>query len=236
MRSVGYREEVHRHSGWVLPVAVLFFLLLLSGLWLGWYLRPGPTALTGRSTIVKVVVRGTPLLIPANYIDSPQGRAGGPVNSIRLAALFPSWRGYSDAEARLFASNAPDSPVVRLSLRGDSNSLDEGERLDRIYMPYIANPGGERGPFGLTHYGFVRDSGYENSDLFKGESAQGLALFLCERPSPQFLSPNCLAIDRRLAPDLSLSYRFKRAYLARWQEISAGVQSLVARFEAGREG
>ena len=47
-------------------------------------------------------------------------------------------------------------------------------------------------------------------------------------------SPNCLAIDRPLAEDLSFSYRFKRAYLARWRELSAGVDVLIAKFRKRR--
>ena len=39
-----------------------------------------------------------------------------------------------------------------------------------------------------------------------------------------------MAVDRPLAKNLSFSYRFKRAYLARWQEVSAGVDVLIARF------
>ena len=38
------------------------------------------------------------------------------------------------------------------------------------------------------------------------------------------------AIDRPLAPGLSYSYRFKRAYLARWREVSAGVDQLIVKF------
>ncbi|HYS45952.1 MAG TPA: hypothetical protein VEM35_05915, partial [Rhizomicrobium sp.] len=207
----------------------------LSSLLLGWYLRPGPksgAAPTGQSTLVKISLHGIALAIPANYIESSTARAGGEMDGITLAMLFPSWRGYSDADARLFGGNAPDSPVLRLSLRGDPNSMDAGGRLERIYMPHIANPGGEKAPFGLTRYGFARDSGYEDNDLFAGETEKGLLLLLCERAGGEFSSPNCLAVDRPLGRNLIFSYRFKRAYLARWREIFAGVDSLIARFEA----
>jgi hypothetical protein len=68
--------------------------------------------------------------------------------------------------------------------------------------------------------------------LFAGESASGLVLLLCERASADFSSPNCLAVDRPLARNLSFSYRFKRAYLARWREMALGVDSLIAKFRA----
>jgi hypothetical protein len=233
MSSTGQKEEIHRHSGWVIPAALFFAILLLSGLFLGWYLRPGPkpsTAPTGQSTLVAVTVRGLPFAIPANYIENSAARAGGELDTLALAALFPSWRGYSDAQARLFAGNAPDSPVIHLSLRGDSNDLNERARLDRIYMPYITDRQGAAGPFGLTQYAFAKESGYERDDLFAGENSKGLVLLLCERPSAELPSPNCLAIDRPLAKNLSFSYRFKRAYLAHWLEMAAGVDQMLAKF------
>ena len=233
MGNMGNREEVHRHSGWVIPVGFLFAILLLSGLFLGWYLRPGPkpaAAPTGRSTMVQVTVRGTAFTIPANYMESSVARAGGEMDQLALAALFPSWRGYSDGEARAFTGNAPDSPVIRLSLRGDVSDLDQQARLERIYMPYMIDRKGTAGPFGLTLYNFEKDSGYERNDLFAGRGDKGLVLLLCERESADLPSPNCLAIDQTLAKNLSFSYRFKRAYLARWQEISGGAQALIAKF------
>ncbi len=235
MGSAGHREEIHRHSGWLIPAVLFFALLLLSGLLMGWYLRPGPkssTAPTGQSNLVKVIVRGLPLEIPANYIESSTARAGGEMDVINLVALFPSWHGYSETEARLFVGNAPDSPVIRLALRGDPSSLDDRGRLERIYLPHVTNPKGVPGPFDLTQYDFAENSGYEGNDLFAGESTGNLVLLLCERASPEFSSPNCLAVDRPLARNLSFSYRFKRAYLARWREMAVGVESLLVKFRA----
>jgi len=230
MGGSGQKEEFHRHSGWWIPAIFFLAILGLSGLLLGWYLRPGlrSAAPTGQSHQVGVSVGGVFFTIPANYFE--RSGAGGTMKSVTLVALFPSWRGYSEAEARLFAGNAPDSPLVRLSLRADSNGLDGRARLDRIYRPHVADPKGENGFFGLTRYDFSAGSGYQDYELFTGETAKGLELLLCERATSQFPSPNCLAIDRPLAASVSFSYRFKRAYLARWQEISAGVETLIAKF------
>jgi hypothetical protein len=237
MGSTGRKQEIHRHSGWLIPGVFLFAVLLLSGLLLGWYLRPGSrsvSASTSQSTPVKITLRGVSLAIPANYIESSTARAGGDMDAVTLAVLFPSWHGYSDAEAGSFSGNAPDAPVIRVSLHSDPNNLDGRGRLNRIYMPHIANR--ETGPWGLTQYSFSRGSGYDGNDLFAGEYARGLVLLLCERATSEFSSPNCLAVDQPLAWNLSYSYRFKRAYLARWQEISAGVDALIARFEIKRRG
>jgi hypothetical protein len=234
MSHVDQKEDIHQHSGWLIPAAFLFAVLLLSGLFLGWYLRPGPkapAAPTVQATLVALTVGGQAFAIPANYIQNPAARAGGTQNSVALAALFPSWHGYSDAEAKVFSGNAPDSPVVRLSLHGDANPLDASARLARIYQPYIPDPKGAPGPFGLTQYGFAKNSGYEHQDLFAGENNGKLLLFLCEQPAPELPSPNCLATDQPLGKSVSLSWRFKRAYLARWRELSGGVSALMTRFE-----
>ena len=129
--SASHREQIHRHSGWLIPGIFFFALMLLSGLLLGWYLRPGlkpSQPPTGQSNRVTVTIGGVSLSIPANFIESSTARTGGEMDAITLAALFPSWHGYSQAEAGLFLGNAPDSLVIRLSLRGDPNSLEPRER------------------------------------------------------------------------------------------------------------
>jgi hypothetical protein len=230
MDGSGQKAEFHRHSGWWIPAVFFLTVVILSGLLLGWYLRPGlrPAAPTGQSHQIGLSVGGVFFTIPANYFEN--SGAGGEMKSVTLMALFPSWDGYSQAGARLFAGNEADAPVIRLSLRADSNGLDGAARLNRIYRPHVADPKGESGPFGLTRYGFSGGSGYQDYELFTGETAKGLELLLCERASGQFPSPNCLAIDRPLARNVSFSYRFKRAYLARWREISAGVEKLIVKF------
>jgi hypothetical protein len=228
------QQKIHQHSGWTIPLAFGVAILLLSGLFLGWYLRPGlrtPATPTGQSNLVELTVRGAAFAIPANYIQSPAARSGGDQAGLTLAALFPSLQGYSETDARLFQGNAADSPVIHINLRGDAGNLDARARLERVYKPYLSNPEGVPGDFGLTQYAFRPDSGYQRNDLFAGQSAGGLVLLLCERTAGDLASPNCLATDQPLKPGLNFSYRFKRAYLARWREIDSGVGGLVRKFE-----
>jgi hypothetical protein len=234
MAQSGQRESVHQHSGWLVPAGFVFAIMLLSGLLLGWYLRPGlraPAALTGQSEPVPVTLGSLSLRVPANYIQNPRARSGGPQESLSLAALFPSWQGYSADLARQFQGNAPNSAVVRILVRRDANGMDAATRLARIYRPNLAALEGATGPFGLRQYGFAADSGYEKTDLFVGGNGRGLLLFLCGRPAADLPSPNCQATDRPLADGVSYSFRFKRAWLARWRELSGGVDALIARFE-----
>jgi hypothetical protein len=227
-------ENIHGHSGWLIPAVFLFAVMLLSGLLLGWYLRPGPKApatLTGQSDLVPVTVGALSLEVPANYIQNSAARAGGEQDSLALAAFFPSWDGYSPEMARQFQGNAPDSGLIRILIRHDSNSMDAATRLARIYRPYLLGPEGVAGLFDLRQYSFAPASGYEKNDLFVGGKDQHMLLLLCERSATNLPSPNCQATDRPLAGGASYSFRFKRAYLSRWREVSAGVDALIARFK-----
>jgi hypothetical protein len=232
---VGEEGEIHQHSGWLIPLTVMAVIVLLCAALLIYYLRPFALGRNGTapfrdsrasSAIVPLSVGGLSLRIPLRYIESSAARTAGPKALVALAAALPDMRGYSEDEAQLFAGNAPDSPVVHLLIGAARNRLGTQDRLQRIYMPYIANPTGDAGPFGLTHYAFRFHTGYGRDDLYAGD---GL-LLLCERPAQDLPSPNCLAIDRPIAPGVSLSYRFKRAQLSSWRAINAGVDRLVADF------
>ncbi len=205
----------------------------LCGVLLLYYLRPPPGSFAdGRPTaatrIVALTVHGLKLHVPARYIESRAAMSGGDRETAALFAALPDMRGFSDKEAALFTGNGPDSPIVHLVIRANSNDLDAQDRLVRVYMPYITNPRGEAAPFGLTRYAFRPDSGYGRDDLYAGPG--GKNLFLCERPAQNLASPNCLAVDRPIADGVSLSYRFKRSQLSRWRTIAAEVNQLMAGF------
>lgn len=208
-------------------------IVLLCAALLIYYLRPFALGRNGTapfrdnrasSAVTLLSVDGLGLRIPRRYIETGD-RSGGPKAMVALAAALPDMRGYNEDETQLFAGNAPDSPLVHLLIRA-RNGLSAQDRLQRVYMPYIANPMGDAGPFGLTHYAFRLHTGYGRDDLY----AAGDLLLLCERPAQDLSSPNCLAIDRPIAPGVSLSYRFKWAQLSSWRAINAGVDRLVADF------
>jgi hypothetical protein len=96
MSQADQRENIHHHSGWLIPAIFFSAILLLSGLFLGWYLRPGPKPValpTDKSNQVKVRIHDLVFAIPANYIQNSATRSGGEQESVALAALFPSWQG-----------------------------------------------------------------------------------------------------------------------------------------------
>jgi len=224
--------EIHQHSGWLIPLAVMVVVALLCAALLLYYMRPFALSRNAapfrdnRASFVAIPVNlaGLALSIPRRYIEPGTSRK----NMVALVAALPDLRGFSEDVAQLFANNAPDSPLVHLLIRADRDRLDAGERLQRIYMPYIANRAGEKGLFGLTHYAFRPGSGYARDDLYAGNG--GALLLLCEQPAQDLPSPNCLAIDQPIAPGVSLSYRFKRTQLSSWRAIDDDVNRLVAKF------
>lgn len=227
-------EEIHQHSGWLIPLAFLVVILVLSALFLVYDLRPAPGPRGGRTADeapVALTVGSLNLTIPANYLDGRAAREGGAHDALTLSALLPDMRGYSSADAKLFSGNPPDSPLVHLQFKGGESDLEAGERLARVYRPYLATPAGRRGDFGLVIYGFRADSAYGRHDLFAGDVAGRQLLFLCERANPDLPSPNCLVTGHMIASNVSFSWRFKRAYLARWREIATGVDAMLTRFQ-----
>ena len=228
------QAEIHRHSGWLIPLGFFLVIAALSALFLAYYLRPLSGMFQGQSSepaAQTVHLRGTALVVPANYLER-SGPRRGDTDMVALFALLPGF-------TRVFGtgSRAVHRRCGRL-VPGPSADPGrhqwpqfEADRFARIYRPNIVDAQGEAGPFGLTRYQFRADSGYGGQDLYAGiDAARGLLLLLCERPAQDLPSPDCLAIDRPIAPSLSLSYRFKRSQLTRWRDISAGVTALVSGF------
>jgi len=230
-------DDIHQHSGWWFPFAILAVIAVLSLAFLLYDLRPGPRngTRTDDTSPIELSLGRLALVVPANYLDSPAAREGGPQDTLTLSALLPDMRGYSADDDAQFQGNTPDSPLVRLYFKDNETEMSAAERLQRIYGPYLASGKERDGGFGLRQYAFRPDSGYGNSDLFTGREGGRLLLFLCERADPQLASPNCLVTGQTVGSNVSFSWRFKRAYLARWQETAAGVDRLLARFVARRK-
>jgi hypothetical protein len=236
MSGEKYQTEVRGHSGWLIPLGVFIVTAALSVLVLVYYLaptpayfieqRPSPTSSTDRVTFT---VRGREFTVPANYFEYRGARQGGPQKDVALFAALPDFHGFTDAEAHAFLVTAADSPVVYMLLGDERFDISEAERLQRIYLDYVVDPQGKAGPFGLMQYQFRGDSGYRDEDLFVGQLGKHVVVFRCDRASARGPSPSCLR-DERLPHHLSLSYRFKRTQLSRWQDIAAGVDALMHRF------
>jgi hypothetical protein len=234
-RTTDDDETIRRRSGWLIPLGVFLVTFALSALFLLLYLAPTANPFveqispTSRGDIIALKVLGHRLYIPANYLEFDSARQGGEKRTIALFALLPEMSGWSNWDAQTFAGNGPDSPIVYMQIHEDKLNLSEADRLRRVYMGYVKDTRGAPGPSDLTQYDLREDSGYHNEDLLVGKTDKGPMVLLCERNAPDVPSPNCLR-DVSIARGLSLSYRFKRAHLSKWREISENIDKLIASF------
>lgn len=232
-RTADDDETIRKRSGWLFPLSVFVAVLVLSAVFLIYYLAPPASFFspqmnpTSSTDDVYLSVRTKPFRIPANYLPYASDRSGGDKAEITLFALLPDLTGWSNWTSDAFFSNAPDSGVVYLSLHAERSELTEAGKLARIYMDYVRDPAGSPGPYGLRQFAFREDSGYRNEDLFVGA---GPVVLRCVRPSPSVPSPYCLR-DKLIAKGVSLSYRFKRAHLAEWRPMAAKIDALIANFQ-----
>jgi hypothetical protein len=228
---------IRKHSGWLIPLAALFVLFILSVFFLLYYLVPTPPPLFSEqvsptSDVAPVAFRtgGLNLWIPANYTKFATARKGGARREIALFALMPDLAGWSNWNASTFAEDGPTSRVVHMTIRADAINLSEADRLKRVYSAYIASTKGTPAPFGLTRYAFRNDSGYRAEDLLVGDNNGAPVVMRCVRAAPDVPNPSCLR-DVRVAKGAALSYRFKRMKLNHWREIATGVDKLIGTFE-----
>jgi hypothetical protein len=229
-------ETVRRRSGWLIPLSVFGATFVLSALLLLYYLAPRDNPFseqvspTSRSDIIALRVGGKPLRVPANYLIYESARSGGERSEVALFALLPDLTGWSNWAADAFASNAPDSDVVFLTIKAKSN-LSEADKLKRVWPDYLVDQSGTAGPHGLRQYAFRRDTGYRSEDLFVGQTDTGPVVLRCVKEAPEVPSPSCLR-ESVLAPGLTLSVRFKRSHLESWRDIATKADRLIASFRA----
>jgi hypothetical protein len=231
-----YGRADEERSGWLIPLGVFFVTACLSALVLAYYFGPGPAGLahelpspTDATRRIALSVGDLRLHIPANYLPYPSARNGGERQEVTLAAFLPELSGFGLGLADEFYANAPDSPVLFVTLKSGRIPLVDEQRLARIYLPQVQDGDGQNGPYGLRQYAFRPESGYHNQDLFFGMSDAGPASLLCDKPDHDTPSPNCLR-DFPFEHGLAISYRFKRERLAAWRQIDKAVRALVAGF------
>lgn len=235
-----FGAEVRERSGWMLPIAIVAAIGLLSAFFLLYYLAPNPRSFieehempSSRTDRVHLSIGGLALDIPANYLRYASARRGGSRREIALFAKLPELSGYSAHDARLFDEDGAHSPIVRMLIRADPYGVPETARLNRIYLTEVTDARGGPAPFGLVKYVFRDDSGYRGEDLFVGRLDRQTVVMRCTRATPDISDPSCQR-ESPLPRGAALTYRFTRSRLGEWREIAQGVQKLVANFTASQ--
>jgi hypothetical protein len=238
-------EEVRQESSWRYPLGVFLATLVLCAIFLYYYVGPSVDELGGNvpspaisEEPVAISVSDLTFKIPANYTVFPRDRRGGARDEVWLYALWPTLSGYAPARREDFVENAPDTRRIDILIAARTSPFSERERIDILYLPQTIDHRGARTPHQLIKYEFkeqranVPTSGYAGTELYLGEAADGkiLAIF-CFKERDDLPSPECWR-ETELAPNVSLTYRFKRPYLAEWRKIDEEVRGFVEKMKA----
>jgi hypothetical protein len=172
-----------------------------------------------------VVIGGSIISAPANTIRFERARQDGPAPRLDLYLRWPQLDGYS-SQARDDFNNAGNvRNILFLTIEERMMSRDMSGRFAPIYSSLIVTPGA-RGPGGLTVYDFSPKSGYLNEVLVAAKRP-GKTPFVARCLSGQSAEESLAPCERdvHFADNLSLTYRFPRELLAKWQTLDAVVMA-----------
>ena len=233
-------DEVREESSWRYPIGIFLATLILCAIFLYYYVGPTYDDISGTvpsptpsDDPVSFSVSRNNFRVAANFTVFPRERRGGEFEKVTLYALWPNMTGYSSSSRLEFIDNDPDTKRIDIQIAERPTPFGESKRIEDIYMPHTVDERGSRTPYRLTRFTFrpqrdaVPTNGYADTTLFVGKDAneQEMALF-CYNEIPSIPSPECWR-EYELGDDLSVTYRFKRPYLAEWFEIDSRVRQFV---------
>ncbi|MEL7018682.1 MAG: hypothetical protein AAGL18_08120 [Pseudomonadota bacterium] len=234
-------DEVREESTWRYAIGIVLATLILCAIFLYIYVGPSVDEINGSvpsptmsEDKVRFSVSGHPFEVRANYTVFPRERRGGSLGGMSLYALWPAMSGYSNAFKLEFIDNAADTRRINIEINQRRTAFTEVDRIETIYLPLTVDQRGTRTPYRLNRYTFrqerdtVPTNGYADTDLFIGQDSDGntMALFCHDDDLATIPSPECRR-EYELNGDLTVTYRFKRPYLAEWKEIDTRVRAFL---------
>lgn len=213
--------------------AVLVLLLLgvlVAAGFVGTRLYLDRAAPTGTTT---VFVGGQKLAIDRAMIRDPGLRAGGAVNRLDLALVWPSFTGIA---ARREADKTQDLVFIGLEDAAARNQtagdIDPAERPAELYARFLAREAWTN-PGGLVMRRFRAGTPYEGEELYVSTPDDRQFSARC----PTAGSAGALADEPCLwqvrINGLDVQVRFSTRLLSRWNELAGGVRRLAARLRTG---
>jgi len=238
-------DEIKEESSWRYPLAIFMALLMLSAVFLYYYVGPSVDEFSGNvpspaisEEKVSLEIGGTVFKPAANYTVYPRARRGGTREEVVLYALWPSLNGYSPAQRREFIENAPNTRRIDITISRRTSPFTEEDRFQTLYLPQTLDANGVRTPYQLTKFAFkshrssVPTNGYADTELFVGadEDENTMALF-CFIEREDIISPECWRTFE-YNDGVQVTYRFKRPYLPEWRAIDTEVRDYIAAIDA----
>jgi hypothetical protein len=222
-----HRNKRHGYNPLAGPVLLFTAVIAVAAVYVGYVLWPrwpeAPVSLDAPS--LPVNISGTLFNIEPAAIRQAIQRKPGTQDRIDLAYLWPSL--VPPDPARKATVGDPVDPNERLfiTIQTVDGTLPLMERVQNIYPRYMV-PQPVAGPEGLTVRPFRKDTPYKDEELVFESAAPEHFLARCARKGV-INSGSCL-LERRIG-NADITVRFPRDWLNDWQNIAAGIDTLMMR-------
>lgn len=216
-----------RRSPLTAPVLLFAAAALVAASYVGYVLWPRwPDAPVARDApSLPVVIAGVVFNIEPAAIRNSVQRRPGTQDRVDLAYLWPSLEPPDPARKPTVGAPVDPNERVFITIQAADGTLPLIERVQTIYPRYlVAEP--TAGPAGLTLRGFRNDTPYAGEELvFESVKPEH---FLARCSLRGVTNAGACLLERRIG-NADVTFRFPRDWLADWQSVARGIDTLVAR-------
>jgi hypothetical protein len=180
---------------------------------------------------VETYVGNVSIVYPAAYARFAAGRLGGRSDGLELAAALPDLKPAGDIAVALGPSAERKPALMFISIGRADRKVDPPDLVAQLYARFLDDKNIVETEEGLVKRSFQDGSPYSGEDLYFDAPEGRVFAARCPRPRspPDDLPETCIATFRQTTPQgaLDVDYRFDRAMLAQWAQLSEGARALV---------
>ena len=166
------------------------------------------------------------LIYLPTYARFADGRAGGNLAALELAATFPGFQAAGESAQPLDQADSKATLVFFTISRSD-RKVDPADLVAMLYARFLEAEVVETDS-GLLERMFQDGSPYSGEDLYFAPPEGRAFAARCPRPTvpPDGLPETCMASFRDGPVDVDI--RFPKRLLAQWEKLNEGARALVA--------
>jgi hypothetical protein len=181
---------------------------------------------------VETYVGNVSIVYPAAYARFAAGRLGGRSDGLELAATLPDLKPAGDIAVALGqGANARKAALMFISIGRADRKVDPADLVAQLYARFLDEKNIVETEEGLVKRSFQDGSPYAGEELYFDAPEGRVFAARCPRPRvpPDDLPETCIATFRQATSlgALDIDYRFDRAMLAQWEQLSEGSRALV---------
>ncbi|HEY0219985.1 MAG TPA: hypothetical protein VGC26_09525 [Afipia sp.] len=227
-RAAGRRKR-HHHLIPLVTSCVIGASALAAIVWLLW-----PTwtfEIAGDPDRLPMMIGDTLFNVPTKSVRVKLQKRTGPQERVDLAFVYPSLtppEAPRHVTAETVETDLPPIDRLLVSIAAHHDAMSPTERLGTIY-PHYWDTNTTRLESGLTVRAFRDNSPYAGEDLVTDDSSSFVARCTRDAATPGM----CLSARRIEGADLT--FRFPRAWIAQWRDVSVAMERLVAWMHAARK-